>query len=88
MARHVCFITAGLIVLALLIWLTIATPPDPANLLPGILFGALIIFTDSFGVRLAGGVVSLLPMMTVAGYLVMGPVPAGWAAFGCGGRRH
>lgn len=72
---------AGIITLVMLAWLTIATPFAPNQLLPGILFGVLIIFTDVFGVHLAEGVVSLLPMTTVAAYLVMGPVPTGWAAF-------
>lgn len=72
---------AGIITLVMLAWLTIATPFAPNQLLPGILFGALIVFTDVFGVHLAGGMVSLLPMTTVAAYLVMGPVPTGWAAF-------
>jgi NtrC-family two-component system sensor histidine kinase KinB len=72
---------AGVVVLVMLIWLTLAAPPAPNQLLPGILFGALIVFTDVFGVHLAGGLVSLLPMTTVAAYLVMGPVLTGWAAF-------
>ncbi len=71
---------ASLAVLAALIWLTAAAPPDMALWLPAILFGALIVFTDTFGVRLPTGVVSLLPMTTVAAYLVMGPIPTGWAA--------
>ncbi len=78
------YLAASLTVLGLLIWLTVAsgvpTPPALNELLPGILFVVLIIFTDVFGVRLAGGVVSLLPMTTVAAYLVMGPIPTGWAA--------
>jgi signal transduction histidine kinase len=45
------------------------------------LFGALIVFADVFGVHLAGGVTSLLPMTTVAAYLVIGPVATGWVAF-------
>jgi NtrC-family two-component system sensor histidine kinase KinB len=73
-------VTASLAVLAILIWLTATTPPDMARWFPAILFGALIVFTDTFGVRLPTGVVSLLPMTTVAAYLVMGPIPAGWAA--------
>jgi signal transduction histidine kinase len=61
-----------------LIWLTFATPPALSQLLPALLFGALIVFTDTFGVRLPAGMASLLPMTTVAAYLVMGLVPAGW----------
>jgi signal transduction histidine kinase len=79
--RYSISMTVGLVALALLIWLTIVTPPDPANLLPGVLFGLLIVFTTTFGVPLAGGSVSLMPMTAIAAYLVVGLVPAGWAAF-------
>jgi len=75
------YLIAGLTTLGLLVWLTIARPPALDTLLPGALFLALILFADVFGVHVAGGVVSLLPMTTVAAYLVVGPVPAGWAAF-------
>jgi NtrC-family two-component system sensor histidine kinase KinB len=75
------YLIASLITLAILVWLTTVTPPDLAQLLPWILFGTLVVFTNTFGVRLAGGAVSLLPMTTVAAYLVMGLVPTGWAAF-------
>lgn len=78
---HYIYITAFLITFGLLVWLTIARPPDLDQLLPFVLFGALIVFTDTFGVHLSAGMVSLLPMTTVAAYLVMGTVPTGWAAF-------
>jgi NtrC-family two-component system sensor histidine kinase KinB len=73
------YIATSTVILAILIWLTLATPPDLSQLLPALLFGVLLIFTDTFGVRLPAGMVSLLPMTTVAAYLVMGPVPTGWA---------
>ena len=81
--RHVsaAYVVGALTTFGLVIWLTIASPPALSELLPGVLFGALIVFTDVFGVRLAGGAVSLLPMTTVAAYLVMGPTLSGWAAF-------
>ncbi|MFQ6100031.1 MAG: ATP-binding protein [Anaerolineae bacterium] len=79
--RYLLSIVAGVIVLALLVWLTIAMPPGPVDPLPMICFGMLIVFTTTFGVPLAGGSVSLLPMTTAAAYLVMGLVPACWAAF-------
>ena len=41
----------------------------------------LVVFTHTFGVPLAGGRASLLPTATVAAFLVMGLVPAGWVAF-------
>jgi NtrC-family two-component system sensor histidine kinase KinB len=47
----------------------------------GIVFCLLIVFTTAFGVPLAGGIVSLLPMTTVAACLVVGPEVAGWAAY-------
>ncbi len=75
------YLIAGLVTLGCLVWLTVVSPPALNTLLPGILFLALITFADVFGVHVAGGVVSLLPMTTVAAYLVLGPVPAGWAAF-------
>ena len=56
--------------------------PVPANaVLPSLLFLVLIIFTSTFGAPLAGGVMSLLPMTTVAAFLVVGLVPASWLAF-------
>jgi signal transduction histidine kinase len=75
------YVVTGAVTLGLLVWLTIASPPALKDLLPGMLFGALIVFTDVFGVPLVGGVVSLLPMTTVAACLVIGPIPSGWAAF-------
>jgi hypothetical protein len=75
------YLVAGLAVLAVLLTLTAAAPPSVVHLLPGLLFCGLIVFTDAFGVRLPAGIVSLLPMATAAAYLVMGLVPAGWAAF-------
>jgi NtrC-family two-component system sensor histidine kinase KinB len=75
------YLTTTLAVLVILIWLTLATPPDLSQLLPALLFGVLIVFADTFGVRLPAGMVSLLPMTTVAAYLVLGPAPTGWATF-------
>ncbi|MGD2145659.1 MAG: ATP-binding protein [Anaerolineae bacterium] len=75
------YVLAGLVTLATLLWRTIASPPSPLLLMPGLLFGILIVFADVFGVHLGGGVVSLLPMTTVAAYLVTGPLPTAWAAF-------
>jgi NtrC-family two-component system sensor histidine kinase KinB len=78
--RYHVSIVAALIVLTLLVWMTIVTPPALADLLPTFFFSLLIIFTTTFGVPLAGGSVSLLPMTAVATYLALGLVPAGWAA--------
>jgi len=71
----------GVVTLALLIWLTVLFPPTLTDLVPGLLFCALILFAATFSVRLAEGSVSLLPMTAVAAFLVMGMVPAGWASF-------
>lgn len=75
------YLAAGLAVLLVLIGLTIASPPAASQILPTALFCGLIVFADTFGVRLPTGLVSLLPMTTVAAYLVTGWVPAGWTAF-------
>jgi PAS domain S-box-containing protein len=79
--RHLLYIyvATSIGILAILVWLTLTTPPALSQLLPALLFGVLIVFTDTFGVRLPAGMVSLLPMTTVAAYLVLGPVPTGWA---------
>ncbi|MBN1579084.1 MAG: GAF domain-containing protein [Anaerolineae bacterium] len=79
--RYAIYMMTGSLTLTLLIWLTIRIPPQPADLLPGLLFGILIVFTITFGVRVAQGWVSLMPMTAVATYLVLGLVPAGWVAF-------
>jgi NtrC-family two-component system sensor histidine kinase KinB len=74
------YLASSLAVLAVLVWLTVMAPPEPRQILPAFLFCALIVFTHTFGVRLPAGVVSLLPMATAAAFVVMGSVPAGWAA--------
>jgi NtrC-family two-component system sensor histidine kinase KinB len=79
--RFVVFGGAALIVLALLVQLTVTTPPEPKTLLPALMFCALVAFTTTFGVPLAGGRVSLLPTTTVAAFLALGLVPAGWVAY-------
>ncbi|MGD2205752.1 MAG: ATP-binding protein [Anaerolineae bacterium] len=79
--RSILSIFAALITLVVLIWLTDAAPAARDDLLPAVFFGILIVFTNTFGVPLAGGRVSLLPMTTVAGFLLVGLVPVMWAAF-------
>jgi len=74
-------LVASLVVLVALTALTLAVPPSPDSLVPTVLLGALIAFTTAFGVPLAGGRASLLPMTMVASYLVLGPGPTAWAAF-------
>ena len=75
------YLAIGLLVLAVLIALTLNVPPSPDRLLPAALFCGLIVFTNTFGVRLPEGIVSLLPMTTIAAYLVTGLLPSGWAVF-------
>lgn len=70
----------GGIGLLLLIALTLRTPPDPALLVPGLLFSGLILFTMIFSVPLGEGLVSLMPMTAIAATLVIGSIPAAWAA--------
>jgi len=79
--RYIAWIAAGACALLVLLWLSLTRPADPTVLPPWVFFTALIVFTTTFGVPLAGGAVSLLPMTTVAAFLVMGLVPAAWAAF-------
>ena len=64
----------------ILICVTVNRPTDSVNLPLAVLFGALIVFMTTFGVPVGGGWASLLPMTTVAAYLVMGLTPAAWTA--------
>lgn len=73
-------VSAGLVTFAVLVWLTFQAPLDASNAVPGFIFGLLLLLTTTFGVLLAEGEVSLLPMTALAAYLVMGAVPAAWAA--------
>lgn len=79
--RNALAITGGVAALVVLVYLTLLTPPSWEILLPSLLFTLLVIFTTTFGVPLAGGIMSLLPMTSVAAYLVLGLVPAGWVAW-------
>jgi NtrC-family two-component system sensor histidine kinase KinB len=73
-------VSAGLVTFAVLLWLTVQMPQDASKVVPGFIFGLLLLLTTTFGVLLAQGEVSLLPMTALAAYLVMGAVPAAWAA--------
>jgi PAS domain S-box-containing protein len=79
--RHRLSLVVGVVVLGLLLRMTVRAPPSPADLVPGVLFTVLIVFTTTFGVPLGGGEVSLLPMTIAAAYLALGPVPTAWASF-------
>ena len=73
-------VSAGVVTFGVLVWLTLQTPLDDSNAVPGFIFGLLLLLTTTFGVLLAEGEVSLLPMTALAAYLAMGAVPAAWAA--------
>jgi PAS domain S-box-containing protein len=75
------YFAPSLIILITLMGRSRVAPLSVSMLLPTLLFCGLIVFTDVFSVRLPTGLVSLLPMTTIAAYLVVGLVPAGWAAF-------
>lgn len=75
------YLTITAIIMVALAWRTVAAPPQPIQWSAALLFTPLIAFTAVFGVPLAGGLVSLLPMTTVAAYLVTGLMPAAWATF-------
>ncbi len=79
--RLITIIVANLLVLAFLIGLPAAKIDFIADWLPITLFGILIVFTMTFGMPLAGGMISLLPMVAVAAYLRFGLVTTGWLVF-------
>lgn len=74
-------VVSGLLVLLILAGLSWFNPPALARVPVWALFCGLIAFAATFGIPMAGGSASLLPMLSVASYLVMGLTPAGWAAF-------
>jgi signal transduction histidine kinase len=78
--QRIASIGAGL-VLALLVTLALTTPPEAIDLPPGVLFGALMVFSMTFGVHIGAGAVSLMPMTVTATYLVLGLTLATWVTF-------
>lgn len=74
-------LSTGLAALALLLYLTIGHPVSREYVYPGVMFGALIVFSMAFGVPLGVGFASLTPMVTIAAYLVLGPLPTAWIVF-------
>lgn len=84
--RLVLSYATGLLTLAWLVGLTVTQRPAWAEAWTLLVFIPLIVFTTTFGVVLAFGHitigrVSLLPLTTLAAYLALGPVWAGWAAW-------
>lgn len=80
-SRHYLSLVIGLLVFALLVVQTLATPPldAQADWLAWGLFTAFMVFTTTFSIHFIGQV-SLLPMATFAAFLVMGLIPTAWAA--------
>jgi PAS domain S-box-containing protein len=79
-SRHYLALAIGLLVLALLIGRTLAASPLAWDWLAWLIFVALVILTTTFGIHFIG-LVSLLPMTSLAALLVLGLLPAAWAAF-------
>ena len=79
--RYYLSIGTGLLVLFYLIYRISSAPLSAQSAAVFILFVFLIVFTTTFGVPFGGGTVSFLPMSTIATLLVIGQIPAGWAAF-------
>lgn len=79
--RHLWALVAGIEVAVLLVLLTWAFSLPPAVLPLMAAFLILHVFTATFSLYVGGGKVSLLPMATVAAYLVIGVIPAGWVAY-------
>lgn len=79
--RYIISIGTGLLVLSFLIFQSYqyAFPIESLGIAVVLVF--LIVFTTTFGVPLGGGTVSLLPMSTIATFLVLDIVPAGWGVF-------
>jgi len=79
--RYYLSIGLGVLVLALLVFLVTRTPLSLENIAISLIFLFLIVFTTTFGVPFGGGTVSFLPVSTIAAFLVIDLVPAGWVAF-------
>jgi len=79
--RYFISIGAGLLILFFLIFQSYQYTFHVEDLGIALVFVFLIVFTTTFGVPLGGGTVSLLPMSTIATFLVLDIVPAGWGVF-------
>jgi signal transduction histidine kinase len=76
------FAAINVLFLLLLIYLTSSiAKPISIDWLAFVLFGLLTVFTMFYGIKLAGGRVSFLPMVAVAAYLVMGALVTAWLFF-------
>jgi two-component system, NtrC family, sensor histidine kinase KinB len=79
--RYYLSIFIGLLVLIYLIYQTNQAPLVVDHILSALLFMVILVFTTTFGVPLAGGTMSLLPMSTLAAFLVLDVPLAGWCVF-------
>jgi two-component system, NtrC family, sensor histidine kinase KinB len=82
-SRSIISFLAGVLTLLILVWSTVLTPPEPEAVLSSFVFLLLLLIMSLAGVPLGGGTASFLPMTTIAAFLVVGLVPAGWIAFTC-----
>ncbi len=74
-------IAFNLLLLVILAMMDATQTIDTADWAACFLFGVLIVFTMTFGMPLAGGMISLLPMVVVATYLQLGLTAASWLIF-------
>ncbi len=79
--RYYLSMSVGILVLIFLIYQITGAPLSIDNSAIFSLFVLLIVFTTAFGVPFGGGTVSFLPMSTIAALLIIGQIPAGWAAY-------
>lgn len=82
--RYQISLIFGIVVFLLLVGLSFVFPLTLDFLWPAFLFLLMVTFTMSFALPLAQGAVSLMPMTSVAVYLVLGLLPAAWVVF-CSG---
>lgn len=77
--RHIVSIFLALATISVLGLQTDWANLDAVNYFHWGIITALFVFTSTFGIRIAGGEVSLQPMVNLTGLYVLGIVPAGWA---------
>lgn len=75
------FTAVNVVFFLLLLFLTSVFEPTTIDILALTLFGTLASFTMFHGIKLVGGMVSLLPLVGAAAYLVIGPLPTAWIFF-------
>jgi len=78
--RQILSIFLGIITIGILVGINQFTPTATVDKPEWLLFTGLILLTTIFGIPLGGGEVSMLPMTSLAAMMVMGIIPAGWAA--------